>query len=269
MITYSIEQITPQRAAEYLEKNDRNRSVRPTQIEKYAQDMRAGRWCGQTAEPIKFNCDGTLLDGQHRLMACVKTGVTITATVARGVPHSAMTYMDAGEARDAGDVLSMRGHHNTHQLAAAASYLLDFKSGTIRKGGRPRVLVLDLVEKHRDLAVSVSRCCGIRCGASPSLLSAIHYLGTYGVSRVAETNEFVEVLASGVPRHGPNDPAFVWRERMIRSRVSNSMNMALTRDAVVRGTVHAYNLFIGGVRVKKFPIPDKNPGIDGLDREFI
>ena len=61
-------QMTPALARRYLKGNTSNRKPRNHHVERYANDMRAGLWAF-AAEPIKIADDGTLLDGQHRLMA--------------------------------------------------------------------------------------------------------------------------------------------------------------------------------------------------------
>lgn len=269
-ISFNIETITPEVASRLLESNTRNRSVRRLQVDKYTADMALGRWFDATAEPIKVAADGTLLDGQHRLMACVKSNTPFVATVARGLPAEAMEFLDSGEARDAGDVLSINGHRNSHQLSAAASTLLDMKNGAVRKGGRPRTEILAAVARHPRLTAAVSRCSGVRCGIPPSLLSAILYAGSELMHRREDSERFIAVLHTGIPSEmGEQDPAFVWRERIVRSRLSSGSHMTLTRDAVYRGTVQAFNFFLRRQAVRKFMIPDKPTGIDGLRTDAI
>ena len=269
MIEFSIEVVTPSQAAEWLKRNTCNRSVRRSQVEKYKRDIMSGRWYSMTAEPIKFNCDGTLLDGQHRLIACVDANTPFTTSVARGIPKEAMLYLDSGEAKDAGDILQLKGHANTHQLAAAASTLLNVKAGGIqRKGGVPRAEIVAVVDRHPRLVSSVTLCCGIRSSVSPSLLSAIHYIGV--LMKRQDVDAFIEVFRTGVPRGSFTDPAFSWRERVIRSKVTKGKNMSLTRDAVFRGTIHAFNLNNAGREVKgRFVIPDSYTTVDGLDVSLI
>jgi len=63
--------ITPQQARHWLEhNNNHNRHLNPTTVKKYASDMREGNW-QMNSMPIVFSDTGQLLDGQHRLAACV------------------------------------------------------------------------------------------------------------------------------------------------------------------------------------------------------
>lgn len=83
--TMVLETITPKIAAEYLTRNTSNRNRRPTRIQQYARDMGSGNW-PVTGESIKFSETGDLLDGQHRLVACVLSGVSFQTWVAHNVP---------------------------------------------------------------------------------------------------------------------------------------------------------------------------------------
>ena len=65
--------ITPKLAKELLLKNNSNRRITKSFVTTYANDMREGRWKGNTAEFIKIADDGDILDGQHRLLAIIET----------------------------------------------------------------------------------------------------------------------------------------------------------------------------------------------------
>ena len=60
--------VTPEMAREWLTHNTHNRPVSRQYVEKYARDMRAGRW-HYTNQGIGFDVNGVMTDGQHRLLA--------------------------------------------------------------------------------------------------------------------------------------------------------------------------------------------------------
>ena len=70
--------VTPAMAAEWLKKNtDENRAVRPRVQEKYTAAMRRHQWQECNGETIKFDRDGTMIDGQHRLRALMEAGQSL------------------------------------------------------------------------------------------------------------------------------------------------------------------------------------------------
>ena len=63
-----IENITPEIAAKYLEKNIHNRPIKPSAIRRYALQMKAKQWL-ISHQGIAFDTEGNLFDGQNRLLA--------------------------------------------------------------------------------------------------------------------------------------------------------------------------------------------------------
>jgi hypothetical protein len=104
-------------AGKMLVDNKTNRALRQTVIRRYAQDMADGNWRvgGST---IDFDSEGHLLNGQHRLHACVLADMEFTTVVARDVPVGSQLTMDVGFRRQLCDVLTWRGEVNTVTLAS-------------------------------------------------------------------------------------------------------------------------------------------------------
>lgn len=116
--------VDPDLAAKWLDYNTGNRPLKLWAIDAYARSMTAGRWNPYTMESIKFA--GTqdnplrLLDGQNRLYAVIRCGMTIKMLVAFEVPENAQDVMDSGVKRSASDALVLEGKKNGSRLAAVA-----------------------------------------------------------------------------------------------------------------------------------------------------
>ena len=105
VMTTRIETITPEVANEYLHSNVRcNRSVHSKVVSKYARDMKSGNF-RITHQGIAFDSDGMLIDGQHRLMACVSSGTPFMSLVTRNIPKDVMVFVDRGASRSIHDSL--------------------------------------------------------------------------------------------------------------------------------------------------------------------
>lgn len=72
--------ISPAIASEYLKRNDVNRKPSATQVVLLAEDMSSGNW-KLTHQGILIGKGGIVVDGQHRLLAVVKSGVTVPMLV--------------------------------------------------------------------------------------------------------------------------------------------------------------------------------------------
>lgn len=100
--------ITPTQAKEWIERNDRNRSVRRKHVEKIARAIREGKF-KLNGETIKIAPDGRILDGQHRLHACVSAGINISCLVVTDLDPGVIDTVDTGIPKEAHDVLTMAG----------------------------------------------------------------------------------------------------------------------------------------------------------------
>ena len=107
MLEFKKELITPSRAKELLEANINNRRVKNEVVNRYAQDILAGRWKEDTGEVIKISKSGIVLDGQHRLYAIVKSNTPIFLHIAYGVDDSVSDVLDTGSVRSATDVFRL------------------------------------------------------------------------------------------------------------------------------------------------------------------
>lgn len=127
--TASIETISPEQAERYLALSEGNRPIRPGRVRQYAADMRTGQWL-LTGEPIIFN-GSALINGHHRLQACLASGASFPSVVVRNVDSKAYDVIDSGLARTVGDALGHHGVPSANITAAAARLFLGYKAGVI------------------------------------------------------------------------------------------------------------------------------------------
>lgn len=97
-------EISPEQAARWLERNDNNRNVNVAKVKKMAKDMREGHW-DTTHQGIAIASDGTLVDGQHRLLAIVESGVTVRMNVTFNAAKS--QHIDSGNIRSMANRVQM------------------------------------------------------------------------------------------------------------------------------------------------------------------
>ncbi len=122
-VHFKLVLVTPELAAQWLERNRINCTPSPAVVARYAWDMSHERW-DLTEEPIAFDSDGYLVQGQHRLMAVVKSGVSVSFYLAENAPGIWATR-DRGYSRRAGHFLrwSEGEHADDPRLGAALNCL--------------------------------------------------------------------------------------------------------------------------------------------------
>lgn len=121
-----IENVTPSLAAAWLERNTSNRPLRISRVEAHVEAMKRGEW-KFNGDPIRFAVDGTLLDGQHRLSAVVKSGIAQKFVVISGLPSDVFPTIDIGSNRAASDILALAGMKNTASMAGGARMFMYWK----------------------------------------------------------------------------------------------------------------------------------------------
>jgi hypothetical protein len=142
-IVVSIEDIDPTLAEYWLsEYNTHNRSLAAETSAGHARDQRTGDWLfiGDTIRFAK-NPDDTvyLADGQHRLDAIRRSGITQRYIVVRGLGVDAQEAIDTNRVRSFAATLRLNGHFNELVLAAITRRLyLHMMQGRGAKGGGAR-----------------------------------------------------------------------------------------------------------------------------------
>jgi hypothetical protein len=101
--------ITPSIAKELLESNVCNRRVNRHIVSQYANDMSTGQWKIDTAECIKISKTKIILDGQHRLLAIIKSNIPVFFHIAFDVEDNVFDVLDTGKIRNSTDIFKIKG----------------------------------------------------------------------------------------------------------------------------------------------------------------
>lgn len=118
--------ITPEVAKHLLSLNSNsNRTVRKAKVDSYAKDMESGLW-RLTHQGIAFDWHGNLVDGQHRLHAILKSGVTVQTYAYKGLNPDHFAVLDTGAARSAGDFLKKMSLSYPGTVAAAVRLVIRY-----------------------------------------------------------------------------------------------------------------------------------------------
>lgn len=131
----NVETITPLQAARWLETMGTNRKISKTTVARYARAIGAGEWL-LNGEALKFDTNGQLIDGQHRLSAVVQANRPIQAVVVRGLNGRSFETFDSGKGRSIPDILSIYGYNYCIVLAGAtrAAYIHKLRGKPVMSG---------------------------------------------------------------------------------------------------------------------------------------
>ena len=248
-----IEIITPAMATEYLNSNTANRNIRNRVVESYARDIREGNW-QFTGEAIKFSREGVLLDGQHRLYAIIEANAPIKALVIRNLADESQEVMDTGAKRAAADALSMKGYKNATTLAAAARYVITFKSGSLQVNKEmARVThseIIDFLSKNAVLEEYTVFCIAMKATSdlSPSIMVASLFLLAESDKEAAM--EFMTTVGTGLNLQ-PNTSIYALLNRLREIRRHRTYVPPAEYLSLV---IRAWNKWRKGESVKTLPL---------------
>jgi hypothetical protein len=137
-ISTTEEMITPAMALRYLGTMVTNRHVTQGHVATLAKSMRNGEWDETLGDPIRFDSNGHLMDGQHRMWALVEYDSPLLFAVRTGLAPEAMLAFDQGRRRALPDALSMRGEQYYGPLAAALRILWAYeRTGILTRTSTP------------------------------------------------------------------------------------------------------------------------------------
>lgn len=131
----TVETITPEIAKGYLKLMAKNRKLTDARVIELALQMEAGDWV-LNGETIKFDVNGNMIDGQHRLEACILSGQPFATYVARGIADpKAFATIDTGRSRTHGDVFSAAGIKDANNVSATAYLLYQYRNNLLSLSG--------------------------------------------------------------------------------------------------------------------------------------
>jgi len=254
--------ITPEQAKKLLLNNETNRPKTLSVIKEYANDMREGKW-ELNGETIKLNSDGGLLDGQHRLEACILADTPFNTFIVQVKSDNAFDTIDIGKKRTGADTFHVQGEKNSALLASVMRLIVEYKKvgrlGATSFKVTSRTL-REALERHPTARHSVSYSAGKRVNfTNGTVIGFCHYV----FSKIDDTAALVFMdqvcLGEGLVK---TDAAYVLREKLTSERLAGTKYQVRNNYAVAL-VFKAWNAFRSGTTIKvlrlhseeDFPVP--------------
>jgi hypothetical protein len=251
-ITVGIETITPKAASKMLESSVGNfRNIDKGRVAKYAAEMISGKWLfnGETMK-LSGTC---VIDGQHRLAAIVKSGVTVECVVIRNLDKMTGVTIDCGKGRTLSDWAKYRGIKNAASVTSMARNVVLYNAG---RWGSQNVSscytkdsdIVEYIELHNEqlqAAQHIADPC--RAIVPRSFLGALLVIACGGrpPSENNMCNWFCDALHSGIGLN-EGEPVLVLRNKLVGVEKSRRESRFLQKMVLTL----AWNKTIKGERVK-------------------
>ena len=249
---------TRERAEMALENNTHNRGISTMNVNILIDSIKAGYW-DDSVSKICFADDGSLSDGQHRLVACIKCGIPIRALVTWGVSCTAQNVIDRRGTRKLKDDMEIAGYKNVKALAGLTrlSYFkekgVDVK--TLVAYGRSTaiadVVLFNYFLAHQDqiieeqrLAESIRR--RVKDLSIPAEVLNILSVEFDKINKLdAET--FWSRLSAGYADY-EGDPIFLLRKRLVEN--TKSTTNKIPKIVMAALIIKAWNFYEKGESIK-------------------
>lgn len=255
--------VTPSLARNILEtRNVSNRKITKTNIKLISKAMVEGKW-DFNGDAIRFDKNGNMIDGQHRLMSIVNTGLSIPMVIMTGISKDAFDTIDIGTKRSASDILSINKIKNEVLTASVVKFIYAFKNGkysanrnTVRNLQNHEIM--DYYDSLPNIVESVDFASKLKSKGqklfTPSLLGGMHYLLSEKDPEMA--TEFLEQLYVG--SNLPNDsPIISLRNRLIKTKIDK--NFTLTNTVLLQSILFVWDKFKTGKTCKTLKVPQDYP----------
>lgn len=271
--TAQYEDVTPAIAASMLLHNGNNRRINNRQVAILTAQMEAGEW-QLSGQSISVDTNGNIIDGQHRLLAVIRSGRTVRMLITRGLHPCAMRITDRSlKGRTAADVFYMDEHKHATILAAGCSVVDQFFP--------------DGVWSRRKMAIWQGRYDQYLC-SFPTLENWAEYASSWsqriivqsltcGLGTLFELSEytegaaykFFESLHTGANLKS-GSPVLLLRNKLIKNK-SAGRDMKYSSHTIGWYVIKAWNFTQTGKHPKTLVIRGNEamPKIEGLDNSLI
>lgn len=199
-----IETVGKERAMEILQGNVNNfRRIDKNLVQKYARQMKNGLW-QDNGEPIQIREDGTLLNGQHRLLAIVEADIVLNNQVIVYDIDNSVTIVDIGSKRTVTQIAASRGYKLSSHKAGAVRLILFGVTDKLNHSGENEVIdfyetisgAMDKVDK------AITHGCSTPILRKSACIAACYCAYVLKKISIEELEVFSRIANSGLPIDG-------------------------------------------------------------------
>jgi hypothetical protein len=250
MPSIKLEKVTPAKARTWLETNVDNRKIAPTVVSRYALDIIMGHW--DLSQPIYFDLNDNLIDGQHRLLAVVEADKPVEMFVGRGFDPKVKVVLDTGRRRTFADLLHWMGEKNTNHLAACVRMSWQWQNGYIysskgwgtfsHNGGLDFLNANPSIRKFVHMGTKMRNMLAVPTAVATSLAHRIYQIDA------TDADAFIAQIQKGEMLE-PGMPTYAFRQYALNKR-ARPRDTRPGREVYLACMIKAWNAYILGEEIQ-------------------
>ena len=218
-----------------------NRTISPLYRDLYARSLTSDDWM-VTGQSIKFSASGRLIDGQHRLAACAKSGKPLKSVVVYGLEEDVFHTFDVAINHTYARILADAGSDRPKAMQSVLRNLWAYREhGLGTSKAKPSHADLDSIleewpdiDLYADAAAKLVSSYGLTIDQLITLMAILHRIdddrATYFFDRFK--------VGGGIGKGSP-----IWELRRILGKSAGERMKPWHRPAVV---LMAWNAFVDG-----------------------
>ena len=257
----SLETWTPKKAQEALRHNTKNRRLQSKVVERFANEMRLGEWRAN-GESIKFDASGRFIDGQHRLNAIVKSGLTLDLVTVRNLPAEDSTFatIDVGTKRTTGAIIGMTGVKSGSAIASIIRFYKQVNAASWHHYTPTTQQILSAYQNESDKWNEITtRAWAVRNIIRKPPYGAFAYLA---MSRSIDSfNLFHESLKTGAGLEF-DSPILALRNYLLNGNARRRSNNEAVRLCEFNACVNGWNHWRSGNKRQSIKANETKPNLD-------
>jgi hypothetical protein len=222
-LSMSIKKIGPEAAKQFLLGCQKNRAPLKSRIRRYAQGMTNDEWV--VAQPLLFDHEGSLIDGQHRMQAVILSKKTVEFLIVKGYDRDLVfgKLDDVGK-RTLRDWLHIMGVNEPKVTAGVVNWAARDAAGLIPSGGGSNFHLtaiegVEFLEENPEIHESVKGR-GVRNVILPRVMSAFAHWKFSAKDKTLANTFFIDLIMG--EKEGDGDPIYLLRERMKSDKLAKT-----------------------------------------------
>lgn len=218
-----------------------NRSISPIFRDLYARSLISNDWM-VTGQSIKFSAAGRLIDGQHRLAACAKSGKPLKSVVVYGLEEDVFHTFDVAINHTYARILADAGSERPKAMQSVLRNLWAYREhGLGSSKAKPGHADLDSIleewpeiDRYADAAAGLVSSYGLTIDQLITLMAILHRIDEEKAAHFFDRFK----VGGGIGKGSP-----IWELRRTLGKAAGERMKPWHRPAVV---LMAWNSFVGG-----------------------
>jgi hypothetical protein len=278
---FHIVEISPEIAKKLLSITDSKvqRKFKRAHILSLSEDMKNGDFINNNGDTIRQDCQGNIIDGQHRLAACIEANYTLKTIFVKGLQTDTIKTIDIGQkTRTFTDVLEINHRKNykyANQITSAVKFIYRFNHSVYADGtessGKGRMNTnqfLKWIDKNPEIIDFIAETMLVVCNGD-KLIPASIFCGLKWILdkyNKTESDKFFQMLSDGIGIDKTSS-IYLLRKRILSCKFGkNTKQNNMTKSELIFTIVKSWNYYLDGKKTTLMLVAKNMPKIKSIKK---